>query len=156
MIVRVAEAPLESGLAEIERPARYGRTIKLAIRDVGPIVPVTAAICVVETSEVVMPNFAETDPAGTDTEAGTFAAWLLEERETVIPPAGAKPVKLTVPEEPAAPPTTELGLIVIFERIGGRTYSFAYLVTPFELALRVRPVKTVTGWVVIFTVDEAV
>jgi len=63
------------------------------------------------TGVVVMLNVAEVCPAGMVTDAGTWAAALLELRVTVVPPAGAGPVRVTVPVE-LVPPVTVLGVMV--------------------------------------------
>lgn len=61
-------------------------------------------------AKVVTMKFAEVDPAGTSTLAGTLASEALDEdNATVRPPVGAAWVSVTVPVE-AAPPTTLVGL----------------------------------------------
>ena len=74
-------------------------------------------------------------PAGTITLEGTLAAPLLLERKTWAPPAGASPVRVTVPVENPNPPTTLEGLSVSEESVGGGggagvTVSEADLVAP--------------------------
>ena len=69
-------------------------------------------------------------PAGTVTLAGTLAAVLLLESMTCAPPAGAGPLKVTVPVEVCRPPTTLLGLNVSEETMGGVTVSEADGLTP--------------------------
>jgi len=62
-------------------------------------------------------------PAGTVTLAGTVAtAELLLESATVPPPAGAEPLRVTVPVE-AVPPVTLVGLRLNEDRPGGLTLS---------------------------------
>jgi hypothetical protein len=71
-------------------------------------------------------------PAGTVTLAGTAATpVLLLERETTAPPAGAGPLRVTVPVEDV-PPVTLVGLSVNDERetAGGVTVSDADRLTP--------------------------
>ena len=59
---------------------------------------------------VVAVKVALVAPAATVTDAGTWAAAVFElVRATTAPPAGAGPLRATVPVE-AAPPTTEAGL----------------------------------------------
>jgi hypothetical protein len=75
-------------------------------------------------------------PTGTVTLGGTLAAApLLLERNTCAPPAGAGPVRVTVPVEYSRPPTTLDGLSVSEDSVGGGggagvTVSEADLVTP--------------------------
>ena len=63
------------------------------------------------TGEVVMLKFAADCPAGTVIVAGTWEAESLELKVTTVPPAGAVPLRVTVPVE-LVPPVTELGEIV--------------------------------------------
>jgi hypothetical protein len=66
---------------------------------------------VVEATEfVVAVKVAVVAPAATVTDAGTWtAAVLLEVKLTTAPPAGAGPLRVTVPVE-EAPPATDVGL----------------------------------------------
>lgn len=70
----------------------------------------------VVTEEVAMEKDALRVPAGTSTLAGVLARVLLLDRVTVVPPAGALPLSVTVPCD-EAPPTTLDGLRVRAERI---------------------------------------
>jgi hypothetical protein len=74
-------------------------------------------------------------PAGTITLEGTLAAPLLLESMTCAPPAGAGPLKVTVPVENCRPPITLEGFSVNEERVSGGggvgiTVSEAVLVAP--------------------------
>jgi hypothetical protein len=60
-------------------------------------------------------NVAVALPAATATDAGTCAEVLLLERATEIPPAGAAPLKVTVPVTDI-PPVTLVGLTATDER----------------------------------------
>ena len=81
-----------------------------------------------------MVKTAEVAFGGTTTEAGTWAAivWLLV-RATVAPPAGAGPVRRTVPLF-EVPPTTVPGLIVtplpLAASVGAVTVRVALAVVP--------------------------
>jgi len=77
---------------------------------------------------VVTVKVAEFDPARTVTEAGTDAAALFEARVTVVPPAGAIPVSVTVPVELATPPTTVVGLTETLESVAAVTVKLAVAV----------------------------
>lgn len=68
--------------------------------------------------------------AATVTLAGTLAAAvLLLDRVTTAPPAGARPVKVTVPVE-EVPPKTEAGLKVTELAAAAVTVKLAVLVAP--------------------------
>ena len=72
-------------------------------------------------------------PAGTVTLEGTLAAPLLLESITCAPPAGAGPLKVTVPVDDCTPPTTLVGFNVSEETVGrggGITVSEADVLTP--------------------------
>jgi len=88
-----------------------------------------------KTADVLTVNVAPLAPAGTITLDGTLAAPLLLESMIVAPPAGAGPVRVTVPVEDCIPPITLEGSSVSEERVGrgggtGVTVSKADLVTP--------------------------
>ncbi len=61
-------------------------------------------------------NVALAAPAGTVTLAGTVAADILLESETVAPPYGAGPLRVTVPVEDE-PPLTLVGLSVTEDNV---------------------------------------
>ena len=87
------------------------------------------------TALVVTVKVALMAPAGTVTPLdGTLAAAiLLLESVTWAPPAGAGPLKVTVPVEDCTPPTTLVGFSVNDERGGGGegvTVREAVLLTP--------------------------
>ena len=89
--------------------------------------PVTLLVAIV--------NVAVAAPCATVTLGGTVAAPLLLERDTDMPPAGAAPLKVTVPCD-EAPPVTIVGFTDTAETVGadavasGRTVSVAVCVTP--------------------------
>jgi hypothetical protein len=68
-----------------------------------------SAEVVTRTIDVFTVKVALVAPAGTVTLEGTLAAWLLLERRTCAPPAGAGPLSVTVPVEDWVPPTTLVG-----------------------------------------------
>jgi hypothetical protein len=70
------------------------------------------------TPDVLTVNVALVAPAGTVTLEGTLAAPLLLERAICAPPAGAGPLKVTVPVEDCAPPITLVGFRVSEETVG--------------------------------------
>jgi hypothetical protein len=87
------------------------------------------------TMDVLTLKVAPLAPAGTIRLDGTLAAPLLLESLTTRPPAGAGPLKVTVPVEYWRPPTTLEGFSVKEERVGrgrgaGVTVSEAALVRP--------------------------
>ena len=69
-------------------------------------------------------------PAGMVTMDGTLAAPLLLESMTCAPPAGAGPLRVTVPMEDCKPPMTLVGFSVSEETVGGFTVSEAVRVVP--------------------------
>src|SRR5205823_11709817 len=89
-------------------------------------------------------------PAGTVTLEGTLAAALLLESVTCAPPAGAGPLRVTVPVEDCTPPTTLVGFKVSDERVtgGGVTASDAVLLAPPNDAVMLTVVDATTAPVV--------
>ena len=89
------------------------------------------AFVVVATGVVVMENVVDVLPAGTVTLAGTAAAdVLLLERVTATPPAGAAPLRVTVPVE-GLPPVTLVGFRETEDRAtAGVTVKTAVRVVP--------------------------
>jgi len=98
------------------------------------------------TAVVVMVNVAVVVPAATVTFAGTAAAELLSDRDTVTPPEGAAPFRVTVPVE-ELPPITLLGLKLNRLAEGGLMVKPAVLVTLYT-ADTVTEVALATGAVV--------
>ena len=86
------------------------------------------------TALVVTVKVALVAPAGTVTLEGTLAAAiLLLESVTWAPPAGAGPLRITVPVEDCTPPTTLVGFSASEERGDGAegvTMREAVLLTP--------------------------
>ena len=88
-------------------------------------------VVVVTTELVVTANVVDVLPAGTVTLAGTPAAdVLLLERVTATPPAGAAPLRVTVPVE-GLPPVTVVGFRETKDRVtAGVTVKAAVRVVP--------------------------
>jgi hypothetical protein len=70
------------------------------------------------TTDVLTVKVALVAPGGTVTLEGTLAAPLSLARVICAPPAGAGPLKVTVPVEDCAPPTTMVGFRVREESVG--------------------------------------
>jgi hypothetical protein len=91
---------------------------------------------VMSTIDVLTVKLALVAPAGTVTLDGTEARpGLLLDRTTTAPPAGAGPLRVTVPVDDPRPPTTVAGFSVKEERVtggtgGGVTVSDAVLLAP--------------------------
>lgn len=85
-------------------------------------------------------------PAGTVTLAGTWAAALLLDRVTMIPPVGAGPVSVTVPVD-EFPPATGFGLRTMDDSLGSLITRPVLCVVP-QKAVIVAVVLLVTGLVV--------
>jgi hypothetical protein len=104
------------------------------------------------TPAVVTGKDALVAPAATVTLAGTVAApVLLLESATEEPPAGAAPLRVTIPVE-VPPPTTVAGLSVTEARLGGSKDREAVRVTPPLDAESVAVAATTTGLVVTWKV----
>jgi hypothetical protein len=73
---------------------------------------------VTRTIDVLTVKVALLAPARTITLEGTRAAPLLLESRTVAPPAGAGPLRVTVPVEDCAPPVTLVGFSSSDETVG--------------------------------------
>ena len=72
----------------------------------------------IATGTVVAVKVAVVAPAATVTVGGTVAAGLLLVRVTMAPPAGAGPLRVTVPVE-GLPPTTLVGFTVTEDMVTG-------------------------------------
>ena len=85
-----------------------GFTVRLAGLVTPPYTAEIVTAVEFDTETVVTVNVVLALPAGTVTLAGTVAAELLLDSDTIVPPAGAAPLSVTVPVE-GFPPTTEVG-----------------------------------------------
>ena len=111
-------------------------TVSFAFLVVVPSVAEMVATLFEVTVVVVMEKEAVSAPAGIVALTGTAANAESEVRETVMPPAGAGLLIVTVPVLPAAP-VTEVGLTARLVKSGAFTVSFAVLVTVPRLPVRV-------------------
>src|SRR5712692_4417632 len=110
-----------------------------------------------DTDEVVMVKYGDAEaPAATVTEAGTTTPGLLLVKVTLIPPAGAGPVRLTLFNVAGEPPTTDVGESATESNATGLTVSTAVLVTPLYAAEIVTITVAETDEVVIVKAGEAV
>ena len=91
-------------------------------------------LCTVdETGEVAIENWAVVAPAGTSTFAGADAFGCVSASATVIPPAGAGPVRVILPD-PVLHPQIDVWSIVTDKRAAGMTVSVADRVDPAVVA----------------------
>ena len=106
--VELAPPITEVGLRETD-DADGGVTVRVAEPEVVPSVALIVAV--VEAATAVVPTVKEAlvAPAATVTNAGSVALALLELSETLEPPVGAGPFRVTVPVD-EFPPATEVGL----------------------------------------------
>jgi hypothetical protein len=117
--VPVDGEPPRTEVGETLRPDRAAAVINSeADLDTAPSVPVIVAMVFEVTADVVILNVAEVAPAETVTVEGTWALVALDDRDTIVPAAGASPVRVTVPVA-IAPPTTLLGATLIPDSPGG-------------------------------------
>jgi len=109
---------------------------------------------VVEATVVVdAENVTDVVPAGTVTELGTVVLGSLEVKETDRPPAGALPLRVTVPVE-LEPPVTVVGFKVSPVKLGAFTVKVADLLALFRVPVIVTDVALATGVVVTLNVAE--
>ena len=94
--VPTATLPNESEVAFRLRAAVAALSCTATDRAVLPVVAVRVTDCALVTEAALATNVAVDAPAGTETLAGTVTELLLLARETLRPPVGAGPDKLTV------------------------------------------------------------
>ena len=82
--------------------------VNVAVVDTEPRVAVIVKLVFAETTFVVTVKVAIFAPAATVTETGSVAFVLLDFKLTTVPPAGAIPLRVTVPVD-VAPPATDEG-----------------------------------------------
>lgn len=124
-----------------------GATVNVAVTEDPYAVAVIFAGVEVATAVVVMGNVVDVVPATTVAELGGVALFEPEERVTMVPPAGAGPVKVTVPVE-VNPPTTDGGERFRLAGAGGFTVTVAVSARPPSVAVIVAVTDFVTGVVV--------
>jgi len=95
-----------------------GLMVSVAVRVTPLRLAVMVAVVVAPTALVVTVKVALLAPAATVTVAGVVADALLSDKVTAAPPAGAGPLKVTVPVE-ELPPVTLAGLNDTVESTGG-------------------------------------
>jgi hypothetical protein len=117
------------------------------------LVALMEAVVTELTTEVVILKVAEVAPAFTRTVVGTCALGLELDNGTLIPPAGAGPLIVTVPTE-AFPPVRALGATCREVSAAGRIVRLAVLLTPESVALIVAVVVDDTGDVVMVDAAE--
>jgi hypothetical protein len=121
---------------------------------VAPYTAVRVTIVCDATPLVVITKRILVEPAGIITLLGTCAVLMsLLCSVTVAPPAGAAPLRVTVPVE-LFPPTTVIGVLLNVERTGAFTVRFAFFVTVPYVAEITTVVFETTGVVVTVNVVE--
>jgi len=115
-----------------------------------PVVAVITADVTVETAVVDTAKLAVVDPAATVTVVGTVAAELPLDRVTIVPPAAAGPLNVTVPVE-EAPPDTDVGFNVTEATVTGLIVKVAVNDTVPDVAVMVAATGAETPTV--FTVN---
>jgi hypothetical protein len=120
--------------------------LMITLRVVDPRLAETVTGVVLVAMPAVIVNVAIAAPAGTVTRSGTESSVEVSERSTVRPPAGAAPVRFTVPV-PDRPLTIVVGLAVTESTLGGLTVRFAALLTPGPSAVITTDVLALTGTV---------
>jgi len=120
-------------------------TVSVAVFVVAPRVALMVAVIFAVTAVVAVVNVADVLPEATVTDAGTVTplATSLLERVTTVPPAGAGPDRVTVPDE-LAPPVTDVGFRAALSSVGAVTVSAAVLVVEPRTALIVAETLAVT------------
>ena len=109
LIVPELEAPPITELGDRVRPeSPTGFNVSWVVNEVLPCDAVSVTVVEVSTADVDAVTEADEAPPGTATVVGSDTMELLDDRFTVIPPAGAFPLSVTVAVA-ETPPRTELG-----------------------------------------------
>ena len=134
-----------------------GLTVRRAVLVTPLYVAEIVTIFGVETNEVVIVKTGDAvAPAATVTEAGTPTPGSLLLKLTLIPPAGAGPLRFTLLDVVGSPATTDVGDRATESNATGLTVRMAVLVTPLYVAEIVTMVVTETNEVVIVKTGDAV
>ena len=104
--VRASLEPPTTDCSDKLTPARPGgSTVSVVDTDAAATFAAIVAVTALVTAFVVTVKVADDTPPAMLTEAGTIASALLELSETVTPPAGAAPLRLTTPAAELPPAT---------------------------------------------------
>jgi len=128
-------------------------TVKVAVCEIAPWVPVTTTTVGLGVAVVVALKVALICPAGIVTDAGTTTNLLPLLSLTIMPPFGARPLRVAVPTLPA-PPMTVFGLKLSDANEIGDIVSVAVSEKPFNEAEIVATVCTVTALAVTVNVAD--
>ena len=141
--VEMAPPTTVPGLREIEDNIA-ALTVRVVVRATPAYIAVIVTDLFALTGVVVIVNVVLVDPAAMVAFEGTRAtAELLVCRVMSVPPLGAGPFSVTVPVE-LAPPTTEVGLLLIEDKLAVLTVTDAVRLTPM-LAVMVVEVLLATA-----------
>ena len=134
----------ETGL-NVSDEMTAGLTVNVPFTLLAPSVAVTVTTVCVATPTVVAVNVCDVLPAGTVTVPGTVTDGLPLFKETVIPPAGATWLIVTVPVE-LVPPVTAAGVkLRIVTAVGGSTVTLAVTMVVPVVAVTVTGVEVATA-----------
>jgi hypothetical protein len=148
----VADDPPMTVVGLNVNPVRTGGLIiRVAETVVPPSVAEIEAEVAVATAVVVMEKVTLVEPLGTTTVAGTTALELPEVKLTVMPPVGAGPLNVSVPDA-VLPPVTEVGETVRPAGNGAVIVSVALALIPPSAAEIVALVVEATADVLILKV----
>jgi hypothetical protein len=126
-----------------------GLTVRVAVCDTVPVLPVTVTVVADATPTVVAVNVAVVAPARTVTVGGTVVDGSLDERVTDVPAVGAGPFRVTVPAD-EVPPVTEVGFRLTPLIVAAWTVRVTVWVLPANVPVIVTGVFVATAVVVAF------
>jgi hypothetical protein len=150
--VPVEPTPPTTDAGLTETPVTVGAvTVSVAVSFAVPSVAVIVSVLFAATATVLIGKVAVVLPAATVTLVPTDADGSLEARETIVPPVGATPVKVTVPVAPV-PPTTDVGAMLTALSVGALIFNVPVEEPPVTATVMVEVVLAVTAVVVIVNV----